>query len=95
MKLNILKVIPALALSLLFVGCTSMTGSKDDQADTGAAPVTDSTGATTGSANQGGAWTGNPLDNPDSLLSSRVVYFDYDIDQVRSDFVDVVIAHGH
>jgi peptidoglycan-associated lipoprotein len=94
MKLNMLKVISVLALSLLFAGCSSMTGTKDDQANSGGATVTDSSGASTTGASQGGEWTGNPLDNPDSLLFTKVIYFDYDVDQIRSDFFDAVVAHG-
>ncbi len=94
MKLKMLKIIPVLALTLVFAGCSSMTGTKDDQSSSGGAPVTDSKGAQTSGANQGGAWTGNPLDNPDSLLFTKVIYFDYDIDQVRADYQDAVVAHG-
>ncbi len=93
MKLKMLKVVPVMVLSLVFAGCSSMTGSKDDQADNGGAPVSDS-GAQTSGANQGGSWSGNPLDNPDSMLFTKVIYFDYDIDQVRADYQDVVLAHG-
>jgi len=94
MKLNILKIVPALALSLIFAGCSSMTGTKDGDAGKDGAPVSDSGGASTSGANQGSTWTGHALEDPDSLLFTKVIYFDYDIDQVRSDFQDVVIAHG-
>jgi peptidoglycan-associated lipoprotein len=45
-------------------------------------------------ANQGGAWTGNPLDNPNSLLSTRTIYFDFDQSTIRSEFIDVLRAHA-
>lgn len=80
----------AIALSaLLFAGCSS-TGTKDG--DPGAS-VEDG-GASTMGASQGGAWTGNPLDNPNSLLSSRTIFFDFDQSTIRSEFIDVLRAHA-
>ena len=95
MKLSILKLIPVLALSLVFAGCSSM-GDKTDGADGAGsgAEVTDAQGAQTSGAASGGAWTGSPLDNPDSMLYTKVIYFEYDISEVRADFRDVVAAHG-
>lgn len=34
------------------------------------------------------------LDDPDSPLFTRVIYFEFDRDTVRSEFVDVIAAHG-
>lgn len=34
------------------------------------------------------------LDDPDSPLSKRIIYFDFDSSEVRSDLQDIVIAHG-
>lgn len=34
------------------------------------------------------------LTNPDSVLSKRKVYFDYDRYDIKSDFQDIVAAHG-
>lgn len=34
------------------------------------------------------------LDNPDSLLSQRVIYFEFDRSNVRSQFIPVVEAHA-
>ena len=34
------------------------------------------------------------LDNPDSLLSKRMVFFAFDSDQVKEEFNDVLIAHA-
>ncbi len=99
MKLSKLKFVPLLALSLLVAGCAGMPGMSDDTAEE-AAPVADvkeggaMDGAQTSGAMEGGAWTGSPLENPDSPLYTKVIYFDYDIDEVRADYRDVVIAHG-
>ena len=32
-------------------------------------------------------WTGHPLNNPNSLLASRKVYFDFDSSEVRPEFL--------
>lgn len=34
------------------------------------------------------------LTNPDSLLSKRIVYFDYDSSRVRPEFMEIVRAHA-
>ena len=75
---------------LLFTGCTS-TGTKD--ADPGAS-VEDGSGASTMGASQGGSWRGNPLDDPNSLLSTRTIYFDFDQSTIRSEFIDVLRTHA-
>jgi peptidoglycan-associated lipoprotein len=97
MKPRNLKIIPILLLPLLFAGCSSMPGFSGDE-DGVPAPITgpggSDGGAQTAGASPGGPWSGNPLDNPDSPLYTRVIYFDYDIDQIHPDYHDVVIAHG-
>ena len=76
--------------SLLFVGCSS-TGTKGD----GGASIEDrGSSASTSGASQGGVWTGNPLDNPNSLLSTKTIYFEFDRSEIRSEFIDVLRAHA-
>ncbi len=88
---SMFKLIPVFAAALLLAGCPS-TPKKGGQ---GPAPVDDALGsAQTTGAQAGGAWQGDPLDNPDSLLYTKTIYFDYDVSEVRSDYRDVVIAHG-
>lgn len=36
----------------------------------------------------------DPLQDPDSPLAKRVIYFDYDSDQVKADSLETVNAHG-
>jgi len=100
MKQRIFTLIPVLALSLLFAGCSTTTGKSDEDSGDGA-PVSEAGqgqgmdgGAETAGAIEGGSWAGSPLDNPDSPLSSRTIFFDYDSSDIREDFRDVVIAHG-
>ena len=75
--------------ALLFAGCSS-TGTKDG--DPGAA-VEDG-GASTMGASPGGTWSGNPLDDPNSLLSTKTIYFEFDESTIRSEFVDVLRSHA-
>lgn len=39
-------------------------------------------------------FTGNPLDDPNSLLAKRVIYFDFDKSDIKGDFRDVIQAHA-
>lgn len=100
MKLNTLKLGAVLALTLLLAGCAGMPGMSGDEDAREGAPVADAGqdgaagGAETSGASEGGAWTGSPLENPDSLLYTKTIYFDYDSDQVRADYQDAVMAHG-
>lgn len=89
MKFNTSAWLVIVMSALLFAGCSS-TGSKDG--DPGAS-VEDG-GATTTGASQGGSWSGNPLDNPNSLLSTKTIYFDFDQSTIRSEFIDVLRAHA-
>ena len=50
--------------------------------------------ASTSAASQGEEWYGDPLENPNSLLATRVIYFDYDQSVVRSDYLEVIQAHA-
>ncbi|MEN8178993.1 MAG: peptidoglycan-associated lipoprotein Pal [Pseudomonadota bacterium] len=90
------------ALSLgLFAGCTS-TPDKEGAAEvtersTGASSETtgmDSSGAMTSAASQGSDWYGDPLEDPNSLLATRVIYFDFDQSSIGMDYRDIVRAHA-
>jgi peptidoglycan-associated lipoprotein len=87
--------------ALLLAGCAS-TPTEDEA---GGAPISDTyggaggggadgSGASTMGAAGAGAWTGSPLDNPDSPLSTRVIYFEYDSSEIRSEFRPVLRAHA-
>jgi len=91
-----LTILFAIGLSLLMLSGCSSTPSRE-----GGAEVTEQStgaqtgaGATTSAASQGEAWTGDPLQNPNSLLATRVIYFDFDQSNVRMDYRDVISAHA-
>ena len=92
MKLNNLAWLAVVMSALLFAGCTS-TVTKDGAPD-GASVEDRGSSATTSGARDGGAWTGNPLENPNSLLYTKTIYFDFDQSTIRSEFVDVLRAHA-
>lgn len=103
MKPSTLKLTAALALTLLLAGCAGMPGMSGGEDAREGAPVADAGqegaegaagGAETAGATEGGAWSGSPLENPDSLLYTKTIYFDYDISEIRADYRDVVMAHG-
>jgi peptidoglycan-associated lipoprotein len=89
--------IPILLSLLLLAGCSSTPtlegeGAEVTEQSTGA-DDTDA-GASTSAASQGGEWQGDPLENPNSLLATRVIYFDFDQSAVRSEYLDVIQAHA-
>ena len=93
MKLRILKIVPILALSLLYGGCAS-TPNEGTTGDGALAGESGDGSATTTGAVEGGSWMGSALDDPSSPLSTRVIHFDFDASEIRADYRDVVITHG-
>ena len=89
MKIKLLKIVPILALSLLFAGCESMPGGDGQEA----AEVTEA-GAETSGAQEGAEWANGPLGDPASPLYEKVIYFDYDASTIRAEYQDLVTAHG-
>jgi peptidoglycan-associated lipoprotein len=57
-----------------------------------AAPAADSGADTSGV--QAAAVSGNPLTDPNNILSKRAVYFDFDKDTVREEFRPLIEAHA-
>jgi len=93
------KLFVALAsVALLAAGCGSNRSQDDAAADAGTAvgaegAGAESTGVTTVDTGQSG--TGRGALGPDGPLGSqRVIYFDYDSSDIRSEYAEVVAAHG-
>ncbi len=98
---KVLSLSAAVTLSLLvMIGCSSTptleNGGEVSEQSIGAGSETGAAGseASTSAASQGEAWYGDPLENPNSLLATRVIYFDYDQSVVRSDDLEVIQAHA-
>ena len=83
-------VIPAL-LALLIAGCSSTPDA--DQAN---APVEDGRGrvATVEAGNVNGSKLPRELTDPQSILSRRSVFFDYDRFDVKDEYRELVTAHA-
>jgi peptidoglycan-associated lipoprotein len=83
-------------LGMLISGCTS-TGQEKAAADAEAAGAGAEAGMPGGEATplaKGEGLQMDPLHDPASPLSKRIIYFDFDSAQVRTDYVDVIAAHG-
>lgn len=81
-------------------GCSSTKTNAGGEASSTTATTTPSApAATTGNAGATaaagtGAFSGDPLDNPNSPLAKRTVYFDYDSSVVRDEFSSTLEAHA-
>ena len=104
------KTVLAILPALMLLGCGTSGEVQDDAAGAGASTSkttdsgssADTSGASTGGAATGEAmdakteagFQGDPLDDPNSLLAKRVVYFDYDKSEIKSDYRSTIQAHA-
>lgn len=102
------KLITALSLAALLVACksTPITPAKvEDKSPTTASTSTDATVAVADAnanavkelsidGNAIASADGNPLRDPNNILSKRNIYFDYDSDAVKVEYRAIVEAHA-
>lgn len=101
------KLITALGLAVFLVACksTPITPAKvEDKSPSSASTATNSggdTGADTNAVkevmvdgNANGSADGNPLRDPNNILSKRNIYFDYDSDAVKAEYRPIVEAQA-
>lgn len=104
MKVYVKSALVALASGWLLIGCEGMLPEKEDaksaevvdksgQQGSTDATATD-TGGTTKALPPSQGWQGHPLDDPDSVLSQTVVYFDFDSSNIRAEDRPVLEAHA-
>ncbi len=107
MKAYLVKLGAALALAALLGGC-STTDTKEGEGGAavgdgagGYGDGSDRYGSSSrglGDGPGGGRWgaggAGGALDDPNSPLSKRVIYFDFDSSEIRSDSQTILRAHG-
>lgn len=93
MFLRTFQLIAALSCALLLAGCAS-PAPEGEQSEP--APVSDQSqdGTMVGSADTGGVSMGDPLDDPSGLLSTRIVYFEYDRSDILKAARFIIEAHG-
>jgi peptidoglycan-associated lipoprotein len=82
-------------LSLSFYGCSSTEEVQDDATvvDQGTAMGEDADSQTYG-ATEAGSYDMSALDDPNSPLATRIIYFEYDSSDIRPEFRSTVEAHG-
>ena len=80
----------------LLAACASTPEEQAATTDAGAGAQTGAMGGGAESMGAGGAGMGqmDPLNDPSSLLSKRVIYFDFDKADIRPEFRDIVQAHA-
>ena len=85
--------------ALLLAACAGTVSEKtdeppvEDRSATSAQP-TPGPGASTQAVGGARAFAGHPLDDPNSLLSRRIVYFDFDKSEIQSEDRAVIEAHA-
>lgn len=88
-----LRLLLALAVALVLSACNKNTKPDDTDAT---APVTDTKPPVTTSAapDPRDYADARNFDNPESLLSKRVIYFDFDRSEVKAEYRPIVAAHA-
>jgi peptidoglycan-associated lipoprotein len=85
-------------LALILLIAFAFTACKKDEVkpDTDSTDTTDNTDVVDTRPVDDGPICCNPedLDNPDSLLSKRVIYFDFDQSTIRAEFRNIIALHG-
>lgn len=102
---TVLAMLPALTL----LGCGTSgeveegvedgVSSTSTTSDSGSSATTSGVGSDGASGGEtlgekGAAFSGDPLDDPGSLLAKRVIYFDFDQSSIKSDYRAVIQAHA-
>ncbi len=89
--MNVYKTLAMFAVltTLGLAGCKTTTDPAEDPGQMSPSDI-----GTTPLGGDAGDLQVDELNDPNSPLSSRVIYFDYDSAQIRSDAVDIVAAHG-
>ena len=86
-----------LIFSVAFLAaCEGTTGTtKDESTVTSSGSGSSSSGsASTSATGSGSAWAGHPLDDPNSLLAKRTVYFDFDESVILDQDRPILEAHA-
>lgn len=101
------KLITALGLAVFLVACksTPITPAKVEDKSPSSASTATNLGGDTGAdanavkevmvdGNANGSADGNPLRDPNNILSKRNIYFDYDSDAVKAEYRPIVEAQA-
>lgn len=86
-----------LIFSVAFLAaCEGTTGTTKDDSTVSSSGSSSSSpeGATTSATGSGSSWAGHPLDDPDSLLAKRTVFFEYDESVILDADRPILEAHA-
>lgn len=87
----------ALVVAVLMVAACAGKGTQDEGLSSGAGaaqPSTSSGGVSDGSMGAGGAFDDSAAAGPRASMKNRTVYFDFDRDEVKEEFRQIVSDHG-
>lgn len=85
-----------LVLMMVFAvaGCDQNVRSDDDSADGGAEAGAVNDGGISGEAMENVSYEKGAINDSESILSRKIVYFDFDSSKVKDDFVELLKHHG-
>ncbi|WP_456404718.1 peptidoglycan-associated lipoprotein Pal [Thiolapillus sp.] len=92
MKKTMVLLLTLIFSMALLSGCSSTGGAQDGEG--AGTEVGSGSGADTSAAGGSGAWTGSPLEDPNSPLYEKVIYFDFDTAEIRPEYVPTLRAHA-
>ncbi|MGD8999222.1 MAG: peptidoglycan-associated lipoprotein Pal [Granulosicoccaceae bacterium] len=92
----------AIAMTAVMAGCETMglgeegaeVSVEDRSTQAGAEGAAAAEGAQAAGALAGTAFQGHALDDPNSLLSKRVIYFDFDSSTIRDEYREIIRVHA-
>lgn len=92
------KIVACVAVALIAAGCASKE-QKPAEVTSATPPTAPSTSGTAGQTSntrptQNTGVTGNPLTDPNNVLSKRSVYFDFDSNAVKDEYRNMIQAHA-
>jgi peptidoglycan-associated lipoprotein len=98
MRKGLYSVLSLFVAVAFLTACEGTTATKKDDTSTSSGSSSSSTSSGSGASSTGmassGSWAGHPLDDPNSLLSKRTVYFDFDKSVILEGDRAVLEAHA-
>ncbi len=88
------NLVMGLLLSTALAGCSMLGGDEKSAGSEGSSSGSVAGGASTSGVSDGSSFSGHPLDNPSSPLSTKVIYFAFDSSVVEAQYEAVLAAHG-
>jgi peptidoglycan-associated lipoprotein len=89
-----LGILAILTAAFLLSGCPSKPVQEQEPGAGAGAGAQERTGAETAGLGGAGGYTAADLNDPQSPLYQRVIYFDYDRTEILPQFVDILRAHA-